>query len=201
MSNRLTDSEEVVLYADQKMIPQLKGAEPKVVLAAGLYAPDFRRFEKYQSVTRDPDDTIVHDHDNHVLLMRSSETITDGTIICDFIEGLRALARAAVETDLLQKIDDHPEQISDQANECLENLQLGFSFLVQGMQSEVEVIMRKGHQRLRAEILQAAKYIDPKIRTEVYRTLVRGHHEIPSELRTVVEWDAARIDAMLIGAK
>jgi hypothetical protein len=198
-NRRLQDSEQVAHYGLHTMIPDLQEGKHTHVLAKNLLSPSFARSPKYTDVTRDPDDTIVHDHDRHVLLIRSGLHVPDDTLICDHMEGIRALARAGVEQDIAAKLKQAPVKEMSQEEELLEALATGFRFLQAGLQHNIESMVTSGHTMLRSYISNVP-LVQGDIKEEIYRTLVRAHHEIPDDRRDTVKWDSDQVDAMVIGA-
>jgi hypothetical protein len=196
----MENSEQIAHYGLHMMIPALEGTKAEYIAAKNLRSPSFVRHPDYLAVTRDPEDTLVHDHGRHVLLMRSGDHVPDDTLICDYNVGARALARAGIHTDIVRKIQQQLPIDNPDTADILDELANGFSLIAAAIQNNVPVLLRNGQECLRRSLPHAAKVISGEVKHELYKTLVCGHHEIPPQSRSSIQWDAEGLDALVIGA-
>lgn len=167
-------------------------------VASNVRSAAFEKDPRYRDVTRDADDTIVHVHDHHVLLMRDGETVPDDTLICEYAAALRALAKAALETDVARKIE-LAHAADARVADYNENLARSFSFLATGLREDAAPLIVTGHGFLRGH-LNNPYLLRANVKYDVFRTLVRAQRDIPVAARAVVAWDAGEVDALVIGA-
>ena len=198
-SRSIGDSEGLARYALFEMIPAL--GNDGFVAATNVRSPAFRTHPDYDHVTRHVDDAIVHDHDRHVLLMRSGDVVRDDTLVCEYVEATRALARAALEADIVRKLRLADTGGKTRVGELNERLAIGFEYLIRG-EAESERVMRIGTETLRRNLSrETAPALRANVKYEVFAVLVRGQRSVPEDKRAVLRWDAEEIDALLIGAR
>ena len=200
-NNNMHASEEVAAFGLGTM-ERLTALDPYgLVVARNLRSPTFFKDPIYRDVTRDPEDTVMHVHDRHVLLMRSGDVVPDDTLICEHIDGLSALARAAVATDIEYKLAEAAPSGDPDTDELLESLLHAFGLLRGGFSAGVPSLMENGSEAIRRALPDYRAALRGGIKEEVLRTLVAAHHELPRDRRENVEWDANGIDALLIAAQ
>lgn len=193
-------SEKIAAFGLSTMEP-LSVVDPYgLVVAKRLRAPEFVKNPVYRDVSRDPEDTVMHAHAKHVLLMRSGQHVPDDTLICRHIDGLSALARAAIATDIERKLIEASPSGDPDTDELLESLVHAFGLLRGGFTAGVPSLMENGSEAVRRTLPDHRSTLRGGIKEELFRTLVAAHHELPKDRRENVEWDANELDALLIAA-
>lgn len=199
-NNDMEASEEVAAFGLGTMEP-LSALDPYgLVVARNLRSPRFFKNPIYRDVTRDPEDTVMHVHDRHVLLMRGGETVPDDTLICEHIDGLSALARAAIATDIRRTLVEALPSGDADTDELLVRLMDAFGLLGAGFAAGEPRLMENGSEAVRRTLPDHRCSLGGNIKEALFRTLVAAHHELPRDRRENVEWDANGIDALLIAA-
>lgn len=197
--NDCENSEQIGRHAVASIIPALQQGGHAFAVATNLRAPSFCKDPECLDVTREPDDTIVHDHDHHVLLMRTEVHVPDDTLICDFLTGVRALASAVTGSDIVRKIE-----LADTADARVEefNAELihSLSFMSAGASEHEDRLMLTGHQRLRSR-MHHAHLLRANIKYDVFRLFAAAQRALPDDARAVISWQDPAMDALLIGAR
>lgn len=193
-------SDKVVAFGVGAMRPLLALDPQGVVAARSLRVEPFSRNPKLRSVTRDPEDTVAHVHDKHVLLIRSGAHVPDDTLVCDHRAALHALLGAAVANDLRQKLAVASLNTGGDIDDLLETCINGCDLLEAGAGQELPRLMENGAEAIRTGLARYPAALAGEIKYELFKTFVAAQHLLSEQSRTVVRWDEQGIDALLLGA-
>ena len=200
-TNDMHASDDVAAYGLRVMKTLSVLDDHRLVAAKCLRSQMYKKNPLFRDVTRDPEDAVMHVHEKDVLLMRTGDCVPDDTLVCRHIDGLCALARASVATDIEHKLTKASPSGDADTDELLESLLHGFALLRGGLNAGVPTLMENGSEAIRRTLPAYRAALRGGIKQEVLRTLVAAHHELPRDRRENVEWDANGIDALLIAAQ
>jgi hypothetical protein len=197
-NNDCDSSEAIARRAVSTFVPAVERSGADVLLAMDMRSPSFARDPAFRDVTRDPDDAIVHVHDHHVLLLRTADDVPDDTLVCDVAAGVRALAHAALASDVARKIE--LASVTDpRVAEFNDDLARAFSFLAAGAAENERGLMVTGHGLLRRN-MGKTRMLRANVKYDVFRVLAAAQRAIPEAARTVVSWKERTLDAVVIAA-